>query len=205
MNAMVSLRRGLGLALLVILGALAILALPGPAHAAGCPEQPLDRTFRPWLDPAWYAPAPNGGLESGASGWTLERGAAVVPGNEPFHVGGSDDASSLALPPGGSATTSPVCIGIEHPTLRFFARNTGDPTSLLTVSVVFDDVLGRSRTLPVGIVAAGREWAPTPVVPVVVNLLSLLGGQQVAFAFTAADGRGEWTIDDVYVDPYKKG
>ena len=114
---MFSLRRGLGVALLVILGALAILALPGPAHAAGCPDQPLDRTFRPWLDPAWYTPAPNGGLESGAAGWTLERGAAVVPGNEPFHVGGSDDASSLALPPGGSATTAPVCIGVEHPTI----------------------------------------------------------------------------------------
>ena len=202
---MVSLRRGLGLALLVILGALAILALPGPAHAAGCPEQPLDRTFRPWLDLAWYAQAPNGGFESGASGWTLERGAAVIDGNEPFHVGGSGDASSLALPPGGSATTAPVCIGVEHPTLRFFARNTGDPTSLLTVSVVFRDALGLRHALPVGVVAAGSEWAPTPVVPVVVNLLSLLGDQQVAFRFTAVGDRGEWTIDDVYVDPYKKG
>ena len=197
---MVSLRRGLGLALLVILGALAILALPGPAHAAGgCPDQPLDRTFRPWLDPAWYAQAPNGGFESGASGWSLQRGAAVVDGNEPFHVGGSGDASSLALPPGGSATTAPVCIGVEHPTLRFFARNTGDPLSVLTVSVVV-----RGHTLPVGLVTARSEWAPTPVVPVVVNLLSLLGDQQVAFRFSAGNG-GEWTIDDVYVDPYKKG
>jgi hypothetical protein len=54
-------------------------------------------------------------------------------------------------------------------------------------------------------VVAGDEWAPTPVVPVVVNLLSLLGDQDVAFRFTALDNRGEWTIDDVYVDPYKKG
>ena len=198
---MLSLRRGLGLVLLVILAALAILALPGPAHAYGCPEQPLDRTFRPWLDPAWYTPAPNGGLESGASGWTLERGASVVDGNEPFHVGGSGDASSLALPPGGSATTAPMCIGVEHPTLRFFARNSADPASALTVSVVFRDALGQSRALPVGVVTARSEWAPTPVVPVVVNLL---GDQQVAFRFTAVDG-GEWTIDDVYVDPYKKG
>jgi hypothetical protein len=189
------------MALLVILGTLAILALPGPAHAAGCPEQPLDRTFRPWLDPAWYAQAPDGGFESGASGWTLERDAAVVAGNEPFHVGGSDDASSLALPPGGSATTAPVCIGVEHPTLRFFARNTGDPTSLLTVSVVFRDVLGMRRSLPVGAVAAGSRWAPTLVMPVVANLLS----DRAAFRFTALDDGGEWTIDDVYVDPYKKG
>jgi hypothetical protein len=27
---------------------------------------------------------------------------------------------------------------------------------------------------------------------------------QVAFRFTAADNRGERTIDDVWVDPYKK-
>ena len=93
-----------------------------------------------------------------------------------------------------------MCIGVEHPTVRFFARNTGDPLSVLTVSVV-----GSHGSLPVGFITARSEWAPTPVVPVVVNLLSLLGDQQVAFRFTAADGRGEWTIDDVYVDPYKKG
>jgi hypothetical protein len=98
-----------------------------------------------------------------------------------------------------------VCIGVEHPTLRFFARNTGDRTSGLTVSVVYRDLQGARRSLPVGVVYAGSDWAPTPVVPVVVNLLSLLGDQQVAFRFSAGDSRGEWTIDDVYVDPYKKG
>jgi hypothetical protein len=196
---MPSLRWGLGLALL------AFLALPGPALAAGCPDQPLARTFQPWLDPAWYAAAPDGGLEAGAEGWTLGGGAAVVAGNEPFFVGDRGDARSLALPPGASATTPSVCIGVEHPTLRFFARNTGSSISTLGVSVVFRDLLGQERALPVGSIVAGEEWAPTPVVPVLVNLLSLLGDQQVAFRFTALDGRGEWTIDDVYVDPYKKG
>ena len=150
-------------------------------------------------------PGQGGGFESGAADWTLERGAAVVDGNEPFLVGASGDASSLALAPGGSATSAPMCIGVEHPTLRFFARNTGDPSSVVAVSVVFRDVLGVERSLTVGAVTAPSSWAPTPVVPVVVNLLSLLGDQQVAFRFTAADDRGEWTIDDVYVDPYKKG
>jgi hypothetical protein len=205
MHAVLSLRRGLGLALLVLLAALAVLALPGPAHASGCPDQPLARTFQPWLDPAWYVAAPDGGLEAGAEGWALDGGAAVVAGNEPFYVGDPGDARSLALPTGASATTPPVCMGVEHPTLRFFARNTGSPTSTLVVSVVFRDLLGRERALPVSAIVAGDEWAPTPVVPVLVNLLSLLGDQQVAFRFTALDERGEWTIDDVYVDPYKKG
>jgi hypothetical protein len=202
---MQSLRRGLGLARLVVLAALAVLALPGSALAAGCPDQPLARTFQPWIDPAWYAAAPDGGLEAGAEGWTLGGGAAVVAGNEPFYVGDRGDGRSLALPPGASATTPEVCIGVEHPTVRFFARNSGSVTSSLEVAVVFRDVLGEQRALPVGVVAAGDEWAPTPVVPVVVNLLSVLGDQQVAFRFTALDDRGAWTIDDVYVDPYKKG
>jgi hypothetical protein len=54
-------------------------------------------------------------------------------------------------------------------------------------------------------VAAGSEWAPTPIVPIVVNLLSLAGERQVAFRFTDADDSGDWTIDGVYVDPYKNG
>ena len=37
------------------------------------------------------------------------------------------------------------------------------------------------------------------------NLLSLLGDQQVAFRFAAVGDGGEWTIDDVFVDPFKKG
>jgi hypothetical protein len=41
---MVSLRTDLGLVILLILGVLAILALPGPAHAAGS-TQPLERTY----------------------------------------------------------------------------------------------------------------------------------------------------------------
>jgi hypothetical protein len=97
-----------------------------------------------------------------------------------------------------------MCIGLEHPTIRLFARNTGSPLSTLGVSVVFSDLLGVTRSLPIGVIGAGDTWSPTPVMPILVNLLALTGDQRVAFRFTALDDRGEWTIDDVYVDPYKK-
>jgi hypothetical protein len=182
--------------------ALAALALaPSWALASGCPEQPLTQTFRPWLDVAWYVPAPNGDFEGGSGDWDLLGGAKVVDGNQPFLSGDR----ALALPGGASATSAPMCIEVQHPTLRLFARNTGAPGSALAVSVVFSDpLLGSQRTLPVGVIGAGGSWSPTPIVPVVVNLLSLVGDQQVAFRLTAADDRGEWTIDDVWVDPYKK-
>jgi len=194
---MVALFRRIGPAGVLALAALA-LAFPSGAHAAGCPEQPSAQTFLPWLDLAWYVPAPDGGLEGGGAGWKLSGGAAVVDGNEPYLAG----TRSLALPGGASATTASMCIGVEHPTIRLFARNTGAPDSALAVSVVFRDLLGSWQALPVGAIASGSRWSPSAVMPVVVNLLGLTGDQRAAFRFTALDDRGEWTIDDVYVDPY---
>ena len=197
---MVALFRRIGLAGILALAALAF-AGPTSALASGCPAQPLSQTFLPWLDVAWYVPAPNGGFEGGSEDWSLTGGAALVDGNNPYLSG----EHALALPSGASATTAPMCIGVEHPTIRLFARNTGAPSSTLAVSVVVSDpLLGVTRSLPIGLIGAGDSWSPTPVLPVVVNLLSLLGNQQASFRFTALDDRGEWTIDDVYVDPYKK-
>jgi hypothetical protein len=173
--------------------------------AAGCPDGTVAQTFQHWLDPAWYVQAPDGGLEQGAAGWTLLGHATVADGNEPYHVGSADDTRSLALAPGASATTAPMCIGIEHPTIRFFARNTGAPHAQLKVSVVYRDAEGHRRLLTIGLVTGDTAWAPTPVLPVVVNLLALLGEQQAAFQFTPADDDGNWWIDDIYVDPYSKG
>ena len=103
--------------------------------------------------------------------------------------------TSTSLPAGSTATTEPICIGLAHPTVRFFARNTGNPLSLLRVSAV----VGESE-LPLGLVPAGREWAPSPVLLLGANLL---GADSVAFKF-AADG-GSWSVGGVYVDPYSKG
>jgi len=161
----------------------------------------MSQTFLPWLDPAWYVPAPGGDLEGNGAEWTLQGGATLADGNEPFLAG----ERSLTLPAGSSATTAPMCVGVEHPTIRLFARNTGASLSTLTVSVVFRDLLGFTRSLPVGAVVGGSSWAPTLPMPLAVNLLSLVGDQDVAFRFTAARDGGEWAIDDVYVDPYKKG
>jgi hypothetical protein len=166
------------------LAALALLVLlPSAARADDCSGQMLDRTFLPWADPALYTPVPEG--------WTLAGGAAVVSGNEPFLAGDS----SLSLPAGASGTTAPLCIGLGHPTVRFFARNTGNPLSQLRVSAV-----AGGAELPIGLISAGREWAPSPPLLLAANLL---GADSVAFRFSA-DG-GSWSVDDVYVDPYRKG
>lgn len=195
----------------LITAALAALALaltivvPGArAAATGCPEQSSAQIFMPWMDPAWYVQAPNGGLEGGSLGWQLLGGAAIQKGNEPYSVGGSQDRRSLSLPAGASATTAPMCIAVDHPTLRLFVRNAGDRDAALRVSVAYRDGDEQWQSVPIGLLTAASEWAPAPVLPVTVNLLALTGDQQAAFRFEPVDDRGDWSLDDVYVDPYSK-
>jgi len=178
---------------LTALLALALLCAAPATARADCAARPLDRTFLPWLDAAWYEAAPNGGLESGADGWTLTGGAGVVEGNDPYLTG----ASSLSLPAGATATTPPICVDVAHPTIRFFGRG-GQTLAPLVVSVLFTDPLGTQQELPVGVMLPSGGWSPSPVLAVVANLVS----SQVRFRLTAT---GPWQVDDVFVDPYSKG
>jgi hypothetical protein len=159
--------------------ALLALALTAPA-AQACPGQ-LSRPFSPWLDFAQYTPAP--GFEQG---WTLD-GATLADGGQPWGGG----AQSLAIPAGASAVSPPVCVTPAHPTIRFFAKGTG----ALAVSVLADGL-----EVPVGAVAGTGTWAPTLVMPIVLNLL---GEEQVQFRFAGA--LGDFELDDVWIDPYSKG
>src|SRR5689334_24007742 len=124
--------------LLSLLAAPPALAGPLVASVASCDGQTLETPFRRWGDLASYVLAPNGVAENRRD-WTLDGGATVEPGNETFYVHDPSDRSSLAIPNGGSATTDAMCTGIDQPTLRLVARNTGSPQSLLMVEVLFED------------------------------------------------------------------
>jgi hypothetical protein len=194
--------------------ALAMLALAGagasqPASAStGCADRALGRPFLPWLDLAYYTVAPNGGLEAGSTGWLLRNGASVVRGNETFLVRAPGDQFSLSLPSGSSATTGTTCVGLLDPTVRLFGMNSGSLLSLLKVEVLYRDVSGTSRALPIAVVPGTARWQPTLPMPFLANLLNppLItdGKTDVAFRFTPVGlGTSGWRIDDVYVDPFK--
>ena len=191
-----------------VTAALAALAIIAPAAGAslldGCPDADASQPFLPWGDQAFYVLAPDGGLEQGGGDWSLQDGAAVVDGNESFQVGGAGDSHSLALPDGSRATTAPVCIGLDSPTVRFFARNDGDPDGSLRVSVLVDTLLG-PVTVPIGTVDGAESWHPTPAYLLIANLTALPivtdGTASIRLRFTPHGG--DWRIDDVYVDPWK--
>ena len=69
------------------------------------------------------------------------------------------------------------------------------------------DIDGRQQTVPIAVIVAGSDWQPTVQIPIDVNLLNLPvlsdGSSSVAFSFQPVGFGGDWTIDDVYLDPFK--
>lgn len=202
------------LAVTATLAALGATATTAPANAAlglACPD-PTSQPFAPWKDYAAYAYAPNGGFESGSTGWTLAGGAKVVPGNSPFFTHGTGERYSLSLPAGSSATSPKMCISLFSSKMRFFVANAGSSSSKLKVQIVYGG--GTSGLLSLvtttlgvsdlGYVTAGSAWQPSAAVGMLSGTLPLLT-QYVQFRFLPADRTGSWLMDDVYLDPLMHG
>jgi hypothetical protein len=193
------------------IAAIALLLIAAPGAKAGvlvqdapdCAEENLTRPFLPWADPMQYQFAPDGGFENGGEGWSLD-GASGTSGNEGYYVHDADDSSSLAMPAGSTATSPTVCVGIEHPTLRFFAKKTSGLLASMAVEVRFELATGDVVSAPIGVVTPSSSWQPTAPMPIVANLLPLLPGDHtpVQFKFTALSGN--WKVDDVFVDPSRR-
>ena len=98
-----------------------------------------------------------------------------------------------------------MCVGLNEPTLRYFARKNSGLLSTLLVQVQVQLELGVWVTLPVG-VDLGGAWHPSLPHLVIANLLPLLPPDMTAvrFKFSPLLG-GNWQIDDVYVDPRQRG
>lgn len=176
------------------------------SSAPNCNTEVFSQPFLRWLDPNSYTLAPGGSFERGTAQWALAGGAAVTSGNESYHVNGSRDSQSLSLPSGSSATSPSVCVGIDHPTLRLFARNSGSVLSTVEVEVLFEDAAGHVLSAPIGVLTGGAAWQPTLPIAIVANLLPLLPNAETAveFRFTPLGLGGGWHIDDVYVDPWRR-
>ena len=61
------------------------------------------------------------------------------------------------------------------------------------------------RTYRVASIDGAGDWAPSDVVPMVVNEVAAAegGAIDVRLRFTPR-GAGSWTIDDVFVDPFRR-
>jgi hypothetical protein len=168
----------------------------------GCEVQESSQVFSAWLDPSYYTLAPQGDFEGASSTWTLGSGAGLVAQQSPFGTG----SQALSLGQTGTAVTPAFCVDVTQPTLRFFVKNTGPSLATLNVDAIFTDPTGDRRTLQIAKLTAGASWAPSPIVPLLVNQLATVssaGATSIQLRFTAASGKGTWVIDDVEIDPFR--
>jgi hypothetical protein len=171
--------------------------VPTPASVINldpCDSSALSQPFAPWWDFASYKLAPGGDFEG--PGWTLSGGAELVGGSEQYAATGTLGSSSLSLPAASSATSSPTCVDAAYPTIRFFIAGRG----VVAVSVVYAGLV-----IPAGVAIAGGEWSPSPVMLTTSAVLGALGGgtAQVSLSFTSLSGNPR--IDDVFIDPWRRG
>jgi hypothetical protein len=191
-------KASLVLALLVGLVAVGVTAAPASAGLGlACPD-PTAKPFSPWSDYANYAFVPNGGFESGATGWTLS-GGRVAAGNESFYVHSNADRYSLTLPSGSSATSPTMCISLLSGKMRFVAR--GDAGGKVKVQIIYRGLLSSVLgILDGGTYSVGAGWKPSPEIGMLGGVLPLLTAN-VSFRFTAVGGAV--SIDDTNLDPMK--
>jgi hypothetical protein len=192
---------------LIIAAVVALVAVAFSASAAqACPYTGAEQVFRPWGDLSFYVLAPDGGFESGGSGWTLSGGAGTVNDNEPFYLNDAADSKVLALPAGSSAVSPSICMSIDTPTFRLFARNGGDPASELKVEATYQ-LLGLLRTKTVSRVKADSSWDPTQQMSTVLTLSTIVGTlipSAIKIKITPVGSGGKWTVDDLYIDPFAR-
>jgi hypothetical protein len=186
-------------------GAIAAPASAGilTAPAKDCGDESLSQPFSRFGDTKQYKIVPGGSFEGALTDWTLTGKAKVVAGNETFKVGGATHSKSLVLPAGSTAITAPTCVGLQEPTMRFFAKKNSGLLSTLLVTVYVKTSLGLVVPLPMGVVLGNSTWKATPQMLIIANLLPLLPGDRTPVAFGFTPLLGEWQIDDVYVDPYR--
>jgi hypothetical protein len=170
---------------------------------ADCGYDDSSRVFSPWGDFAMYTLAPEGDLTP-SDGWTLSKASTVVAGADPF----SGAEQSLELAKGAEAATPAMCVNLDNPTIRFFARDVGgNGKSNLKVDVLYEDFDGHVKHLTIAKLRLGTEWQPSLILPMYMNVLALAspnGVTAVAFNFKAEGLQKDemLSISSLYVDPF---
>jgi hypothetical protein len=195
-------------------GVLSLLAMAGSASAADtttssrktCAAPQIEQPFMSFEDSRDYVLAPGGSFEDPMlPGWSLEGGAAVGSGNEPFNIRGTADVNSLMLPPGASATSPTMCVDLNWPTMRMLAYQDGNHDAELDIEVLYPEAPGKAtRWHKAKTLKAKRRdgWHLSDDIKLSPDRGGkFAGGRPVALRFTSDSDRGTWSIDNIYVDP----
>jgi hypothetical protein len=112
-------------------------------------------------------------------------------------VGGANALSTVTVGPSAAAYRA-SCVGLLKLDVRLVARNTGNPSSSLTVSAEFQDATGWHKKT-IGTLSGYSQMSPSPVLSL--NAANVWGN--VTVTLTASGAGARWLVSGVYIDPYK--
>jgi hypothetical protein len=180
-------------ATLVAAAALAATAA-SVASAAACPPPPTSvHPFIPWNDSNDYVPTTGGSFEPGQPAWSLSGGSSVVDDNAPNALDPKSDGHALHLTAGSSVTsacvTAPGILGI----VRFFVKGNGGQLKI--------EILVKGGVYDAGTITAGPNWSVSPILAS--NAPAYKGAVTYQIRLTAIGSNADFTVDDVYFDPWR--
>jgi hypothetical protein len=188
---------------LLPVGAIAALALvAAPAASAAitpvpCASNATEKVFSQFGDDRDYYLAPGGSFE-GSITWFNRGPVSLVAGNEPWYLAGTNHSSAVRLQRGATLISPVLCVTRDEPYLRFMAKSEG--TGSLHVTVFLFSA--SNKVLHSSSMSAGdfASWAPSGLIDL---QTSKLPAGESGYIAVALRSQGDWTIDDVFVDPYR--
>jgi hypothetical protein len=172
-------------------------ALPAAASAAECPVTPTSKSFSRFGDYNEYFLAPGGAFNTV---WAQRTGwPSLMSGLGALNIAGG--VTSLHLARGESVTSPKLCVDRTMPHLRFMAGQQDWSSLEVTVRHYEDAQLIDSFTTTLDPAAHYDEWAPTR------NLAMHTGeipAGESRSATVTIKSNGDWVVDDVYIDPYRR-
>jgi hypothetical protein len=181
--------------LLLTIGATmgALVLMPGAALAAECPVQATTQAFAQWGDTNEYFLAPGGSFET--LSWTKFGNVALSTQDDPFAI--ADGTYSVHLSENETVRSLPFCVDHTMPHMRFMARGRDqlDVEVRVTYRGSTDSSSGSVSS------SAHRDWAPSRFIALKTDALP---AGESATATVAFRSNGDWRVDNVFVDPYRR-
>jgi hypothetical protein len=191
------LSRGRRLVTMAGVAAIAALAVPGAAQAAECPVAPTKQAFSAFGDLDSYFLAPGGDFES-LDHWTTRGRPRLKTGLNALGLTLGD--RSVELSRGESITSAPFCVDRTMPHLRFTGRSIDGDQLDVTVSVTYN---GSTDSSGGSVSSSDHRHAFKPSRKVELKTNGIPAGES-AMATVRFETGGEWLLDDVHVDPYRR-
>lgn len=169
---------------------------------SGCESPDSYQAFSRFGDDGWYYLAPGGDFE-GPLSWSTSGWVARMPLSDPFNLTGVRGRGSVLLRSGGRMTSPKLCVTSDISHLRFVGGTLPNSDELdVRVRVYAPD--GEVSDSASTTVVAGNHlgWRPSPKVGL--RTEGLLPGE-AGYVDVSFRSEGAWLVDDVFLDPYRKG